>query len=75
MYKHFSKYFDDQMKDEPGGTCSTQGKIRNGYIKFRKPEGERSLGRWDDNIKMNLKRECGRRCGNWLSIRSSGRLL
>jgi hypothetical protein len=24
---------------------------------------------------MNLKRECGRRCGNWLSIRSSGRLL
>jgi hypothetical protein len=45
-----------------GGACSTNGEKRNAYrILVGKPEGKRPLGkprrRWEDNIKMDLKRD------------------
>jgi hypothetical protein len=47
-------------EDEMGISCSTHGKRRNAYRVFvRKPERKRPLGihigRWEDDIKMDLK--------------------
>jgi hypothetical protein len=44
-----------------GGACSTNGEKRNSYrILVGKPEGKRPLGRprcrWEDNIKMDLRK-------------------
>jgi hypothetical protein len=48
-----------------GGTCSTDGEARNAYnILVGKPEGKRPLGRtrrrWEDNIRMDLRKIGGR---------------
>jgi hypothetical protein len=45
-----------------GGACSRNGEERNAYmILVGKPEGKRPLGRtkhgWEDNIRMDLKRD------------------
>jgi hypothetical protein len=43
-----------------GRACSAHGEIRNAYIFVGKPEGKRLLRRprrrWDENIKMELKK-------------------
>jgi hypothetical protein len=50
------------MKEgDMGGACSVHGKMRNMYkILVGKPEEERLLGRtryrWEDNIKMDLRK-------------------
>jgi hypothetical protein len=56
----FSKYYNDQIKDDMGRECSTNGEMKNAYrILDEKPEVNRPLGRprykWEDNIKMYLK--------------------
>jgi hypothetical protein len=55
-----------------GRACSTHGERRNAYrIWVGKPEGKspprRSLCRWDDNIKMNL-REMGWSGMDWTNL-------
>jgi hypothetical protein len=53
---------NDQVKeDDMGRACSTLGARRNAYkILVGKPEGKRPLGRpicrWNDNIKVELRR-------------------
>jgi hypothetical protein len=52
--------WNDQVKDEMGGTCSTNGEKRIVYrILVVKPEGKRPLGRprlrCEDNIKVDLR--------------------
>jgi hypothetical protein len=48
------------------GACSTYGKRRGIYkVWVGKPEGKRPLGRWEDNIKMDLQ-EMG--CGIWAGL-------
>jgi hypothetical protein len=51
---------NDQVKDEMGRTCSTNGEKRNAYrILMGKPERKSPLSkpkrRWVDNIKIDLR--------------------
>jgi hypothetical protein len=51
--------------DEMGRTCSADREMRKAYqILIEKPEGKKPLGRsrrrWEDNIKMDLGKECWR---------------
>jgi len=49
------------------GSCSTHGKDEKHKILVRKLTGKRPLGRyrhtWEDNIRMDLKRNSVERCG------------
>jgi hypothetical protein len=51
--------FHGQIKDETGGTCSTQGRNDKCKLLVGKPEGKRPLGRprrrWED-IRMDLRK-------------------
>jgi hypothetical protein len=43
------------VEDDIGGPCSTNGEKRNAYRLLEgMPEGKRPLGRWVDNIRMDL---------------------
>jgi hypothetical protein len=63
---------DKIKKNEMGGACSADGEWRGVYrVLVGKPEGKRPLGRprcrWEDNIKMDLKKV---RCGgmDWIGL-------
>jgi hypothetical protein len=62
MRSFTTNYYGDQtMQNAVGGAYSTHGKMRNDYnILGRKPERMRACAKlrskWEDNIKMNVKR-------------------
>jgi len=65
-----------------GGTCSTNGEIRNPYkILVGKPDGNRSLGkhrhRYEGNVKMDVRKYIGKLWSGfiWLRIGTSSCLL
>jgi hypothetical protein len=64
-----------------GRACSTHGEKRNAYRNLvGKPEGKRPLGRrrhrWEDNIRMDFKRDRTGWYGLiWLRIGTSGGFL
>jgi hypothetical protein len=58
-------------KNEMGGACSTYGEKRGAYrILVGRPDGRRPLGRprcrWEENIKMDLKKWDGRM--DWMEL-------
>ena len=58
-----------------GRTCSTHRAIRNAYrILVGKAEGMRPRGRWEDNIKMDLK-EMGCDAGDWTDLAHDSELV
>jgi len=69
----FSKlYKGDQLReDEMGGHVARMGQVRNSYILIEKPERKRILGRpkhrWEDNIRMDLKKT-GREGVDWIHL-------
>jgi hypothetical protein len=51
-----------------GRTCGTYGERRGAYRALvGKPEGRRPFGRWEDNIKMDL-REVGCGGADWVDL-------